>query len=41
MTQDLTGLALARSVLDTEAAAIRGVRDQLDERFTRAVQVLR
>ena len=41
MTQDLTGLALARSVLDTEAAAIRGVRDRLDERFTRAVQVLR
>jgi arabinose-5-phosphate isomerase len=41
MTQDLTGLALARSVLDTEVAAIRGVRDRLDERFTRAVQVLR
>ena len=41
MTQDLTGLALARSVLDTEAAAIRGVRDRLDDRFTRAVQVLR
>jgi len=41
MTQDLTGLALARSVLDTEAAAIRSVRDRLDERFMRAVQVLR
>ncbi len=41
MTQDLTGLALARSVLDTEVAAILGVRDRLDERFTRAVQVLR
>jgi arabinose-5-phosphate isomerase len=41
MTQDLTGLALARSVLDTEIAAIRGVRDRLDDRFTRAVQVLR
>jgi len=32
---------LARRVLETEAAAIRGLLDRLDERFDRAVQLLR
>ena len=35
------GLALARSVLQTEAAAILALVDRLDGRFTRAVQLLR
>jgi arabinose-5-phosphate isomerase len=35
------GLALARSVLQTEAAAILALVDRLDERFARAVQLLR
>jgi arabinose-5-phosphate isomerase len=34
-------LALARKVLKTEAAAILGLVDQLDERFSRAVVMLR
>jgi len=33
-------LALARQVLETEAAAIRGLIDCLDERFTRAVDLI-
>jgi arabinose-5-phosphate isomerase len=36
-----TGIALARHVLDTEAAAIREVSARLDERFMRAVHVLK
>ncbi|NOT28492.1 MAG: KpsF/GutQ family sugar-phosphate isomerase [Acidobacteria bacterium] len=35
------GLALARSVLQTEAAAILALVDRLDERFAQAVQLLR
>lgn len=35
------GLALARSVLQTEAAAILALVDRLDARFERAVQLLR
>jgi arabinose-5-phosphate isomerase len=38
MPADLT---LARRVLETEAAAILGLVDRLDERFTRAVELLR
>jgi len=34
-------LALARSVLQTEAAAILALVDRLDERFERAVRILR
>jgi arabinose-5-phosphate isomerase len=34
-------LALARSVLQTEAAAILALVDRLDERFERAVRMLR
>ena len=34
-------LALARSVLQTEAAAILALVDRLDERFERAVRLLR
>jgi arabinose-5-phosphate isomerase len=37
----LDGLALARKVLQTEAAAILALVDRLDERFDRAVQLLR
>jgi arabinose-5-phosphate isomerase len=36
-----SGLALARRVLETEAAAIQGLTTRLDERFTRAVQMLK
>ncbi len=32
---------VAREVLETEAAAVRGLIDQLDERFDRAVELLR
>ena len=41
MTKGEKGLALARRVLETEAAAIKALEDRLDERFTRAVEVLR
>src|SRR3954453_12284380 len=37
----LTDLSLARKVLPTEAAAIIGLIDRLDERFARAVELLR
>jgi arabinose-5-phosphate isomerase len=37
----LTDLSLARKVLQTEAAAIIGLIDRLDERFARAVELLR
>lgn len=37
----LTDLSLARKVLETEAAAIIGLVDRLDERFARAVELLR
>ena len=37
----LTDLSLARKVLQTEAAAIIGLIDRLDERFARAVGLLR
>ncbi len=36
-----SGLALARRVLETEAAAIQALTGRLDERFTRAVQMLK
>jgi arabinose-5-phosphate isomerase len=42
MTSDsLTGLALARQVLDTEADAIRALGARLDERFMQAVTLLK
>jgi arabinose-5-phosphate isomerase len=37
----LTDLTLARKVLQTEAAAILGLIDRLDDRFARAVELLR
>ena len=40
MTDTLTGLALARKVLETEAAAILGLVDRLDGDFERAVQLM-
>jgi arabinose-5-phosphate isomerase len=40
MTETLTGLALARRVLETEAAAILGLVDRLDGDFERAVQLM-
>jgi arabinose-5-phosphate isomerase len=36
-----SGLALARRVLETEAAAIQALTQRLDERFMRAVQMLK
>ena len=36
----IEGRALARKVLETEAAAILALVDRLDERFDRAVQLL-
>jgi len=41
VTGQESGLALARQVLETEAAAIRDLAGRLDERFTRAVALLR
>ena len=41
MTGQESGLALARQVLLTEAAAIRDLAGRLDERFTRAVTLLK
>jgi len=41
MTKGETGLALARRVLKTEAAAIQALEGRLDERFTRAVEILK
>ena len=41
MTGQESGLALARQVLETEAAAIRDLAGRLDERFVRAVALLR
>ena len=40
MTETLTSLELARKVLRTEAAAILGLVDRIDETFDRAVQLL-
>ncbi|CAN5889599.1 KpsF/GutQ family sugar-phosphate isomerase [soil metagenome] len=40
MTETLTGLALAKKVLETEAAAILGLVDRLDGDFERAVQLM-
>ena len=40
MTETLTGLALAKKVLETEAAAILGLVDRLDGGFERAVQLM-
>jgi arabinose-5-phosphate isomerase len=40
MTETLEGLALARKVLETEAAAILGLIDRLDGDFEAAVQLL-
>jgi len=40
MTDTLSGLALARKVLETEAAAILGLVERLDGDFERAVQLL-
>jgi arabinose-5-phosphate isomerase len=40
VTDTLTGLALARKVLETEAAAILGLVDRLDGDFERAVQLM-
>ena len=39
-TAAMTDLALARKVLQTEAAAILALVDRLDDRFERAVQLL-
>ncbi len=36
----MVDLALARRVLETEAAAILALVDRLDERFQRAVELL-
>jgi arabinose-5-phosphate isomerase len=41
MTKKETGLALARRVLKTEAAAIQALEARLDERFTTAVEILK
>ena len=41
MTGQESGLALARRVLETEAAAITALTGRLDERFMRAVQILK
>ncbi len=41
MTQRERGLALARRVLKTEAAAILDLEQRLDERFTHAVEILK
>ncbi|MEO6212191.1 MAG: KpsF/GutQ family sugar-phosphate isomerase [Vicinamibacterales bacterium] len=40
MTDTLSGLALARKVLETEAAAILGLVERLDGDFERAIQLL-
>src|SRR5215217_8859452 len=40
MTDTLSGLALARKVLETEAAAILNLVDRLDSHFERALQLL-
>ena len=41
MTKGEKGLALARRVLATEAAAIKALEGRLDERFTSAVEILK
>ena len=41
MTGAESGLALARRVLETEAVAIQALTGRLDERFTKAVQMLK
>ena len=41
MTKGERGLALARRVLATEAAAIKALEGRLDERFTSAVEILK
>jgi arabinose-5-phosphate isomerase len=41
MTERERGLALARRVLKTEAAAILDIEQRLDERFMRAVEILK
>ena len=41
MTKGDRGLALARRVLATEAAAIKALEERLDERFTSAIEILK
>ena len=41
MTRKEAGLALARRVLKTEAAAIQALEARLDERFTTAIEILK